>query len=174
MNERTHFFIKIYLSHFTLERVDFGCEWEVSWRWKQTAAYWPQDFLTIASLLSHSGRAAQPWVTESPKPSVCRWLSLRHLVSNWFQLQLELTQAICGTWLYNCLCPPASAVPPLIYTGASLDWWLGQGSIYNSVATVSIVLVDYQFIACTIIGYYFKFNIYTLSLLFIFENSRLY
>ena len=29
------------------------------------------------------------------------------------------------------LCPPASAVPPLIYTGASLDWRLGRGSIYN-------------------------------------------
>ena len=25
MNERTHFFIKIYLSHFILERVDVGC-----------------------------------------------------------------------------------------------------------------------------------------------------
>ena len=36
---------------------------------------------------------AQPWVTEGPKPSVCRWLSHRHLVSNW--LQLQLTQAVC-------------------------------------------------------------------------------
>ena len=25
MNERTHFFIKIYLSYFILERVDVGC-----------------------------------------------------------------------------------------------------------------------------------------------------
>ena len=32
MNERTHFFIKVYLSHFILERVDVGCVWEVSWR----------------------------------------------------------------------------------------------------------------------------------------------
>ena len=30
MNERTHFFIKIYLSHFILERVDVGYVWEVS------------------------------------------------------------------------------------------------------------------------------------------------
>ena len=28
MNERTHFFIKIYISHFILEKVDAGCEWE--------------------------------------------------------------------------------------------------------------------------------------------------
>ena len=30
------------------------------------------------------------------------------------------------------LCPPASAVPPLIYTGAFLEWQLGRGSIYNN------------------------------------------
>ena len=93
MNERTHFFIKIYLSHFILERVDVGCMWEVSWRRGQTATYWPQVLLTIAALLSHSGWAAQSWITEGPKPSVCRWLSIRHLVSNW--LQLQLTQAVC-------------------------------------------------------------------------------
>ena len=93
MNERTHFFIKIYLSHFILERVDVGCVWEVSWRRGQTATYWPQVLLTIAALLSHPGWVAQPWVTEGPKPSVCRWLSIRHLLSNW--LQLQLTQAVC-------------------------------------------------------------------------------
>ena len=105
MNERTHFFIEIYLSHFILERVDVGCVWEVSWRRGKTATYWPKVLLAIAALLSHSGWAAQPWVTEGPNPSVCRWLLLRHLVPNWLQLQLELEliQAICGTWLYNCL-----------------------------------------------------------------------
>ena len=110
MNKRTHFFIRIYLSHFILERVDIGCVWEVSWRRGQTATYWPQVLLTIAALLSHSGWAAHPWVTEVLKPSVCRWLSIRHPVPNWLQLQLELelnwnwlTQAVCGTWLYNCL-----------------------------------------------------------------------
>ena len=163
MNKRTHFFIKIYLSRFIFERVDIGCVWEVSWRWGQTATYWPKVLLTMAALLSHSGWAAQPSVTEGPKPSVCRWLSIRHLIPNWLQLQLELrtdllTQAVCGTWLYNCLTPtcflwayassPNSttstdqgdipiystgcscfAVLPLIYTGASLDWQLGRGSL---------------------------------------------
>ena len=80
MNERTHFFIKIYLSHFILERVDVGRVLEVSWRRGQTATYWPQVLLTIAALLSHSGWAAQPWVTEGPKPSVYRWLLIRYLV----------------------------------------------------------------------------------------------
>ena len=36
MNERTLFFIKIYLSHFILERVDVSCVWEMSWRRGQT------------------------------------------------------------------------------------------------------------------------------------------
>ena len=46
-----------------------------------------------AVLLSHPDWAAQPWVTEGPNPSVCRWLSIRQLVSSW--LQLQLTQAVC-------------------------------------------------------------------------------
>ena len=83
MNGRTHFLIKIYLSHFILERVDVGCAREVSWRRGQTATYWPKVLLTIAALLPHLGWVAQPWVIEGPKPSVCRWHSIQHLVPNW-------------------------------------------------------------------------------------------
>ena len=106
MNEWTHFFIKIYLSHFIIERVMFVvCE-----RWagdRDRLLYWSKFFLeAIAALLPHLGCVAQPWVTEGPKISVCRWSSLRHLASNWFE--------------------------PLIYTGASLDWRLGRGSIYDN------------------------------------------
>ena len=86
MNERTHFFIKIYLSHF-IQRVDVGCVWEVNWRRGQTATYWPHVLLTIAALLSHSGSAAQPWVTEGCKPSV---------------LKLILTLASCPPTDSNC------------------------------------------------------------------------
>ena len=55
MNERTHFFIKIYLSHFILERVDVGCVWGVSWRQGQDCYILTQVLLTIAALLSHLG-----------------------------------------------------------------------------------------------------------------------
>ena len=65
--------------------------------------FWPKVLLTIAALLSYLVRAAQPWVTEGPSPSVWSWFSLWNLVPNWLQLQLELTQAVCCTWLYNCL-----------------------------------------------------------------------
>ena len=86
MDEQTHFFIKISLSYFILERVDVCCVWELHWRRGETAV-----------LLFHLGWVAQPWVTECPKPSVCRWLSIRHLVSNW------LKPSVC--WLYYCLTP---------------------------------------------------------------------
>ena len=41
-----------------------------------------------------------------------------------------------GTWLYYCLTSTffrcSSAVLPLIYNGASLEWRLGRGTIYNN------------------------------------------
>ena len=106
MNERTYFFIKIYISHFILKRVDVGCVWEVSWRRGQTATYWSKVIQTIAALLPRLGWGCS---------TVGHWglaaLSLQAdsyaviLSPNWLQLQLELelTQAVCGTWLYNCL-----------------------------------------------------------------------
>ena len=71
MNERIHFFIKIYLSHFILERVMFlVCE-----RWVETRMdcyFDPSSSSTIAALLSHLSWVAQPWVTEG-----CKVLSLQ-------------------------------------------------------------------------------------------------
>ena len=60
MNERTHFFIKIYLSHFILERVDVGCVWEMSWRRGRTAMLTQQYFfLILAGLLNCGSLRAQ-------------------------------------------------------------------------------------------------------------------
>ena len=80
IDKRTHFFREIYLSHFILERVDVSCVWEVSWRWEQTATYWPQVPLYYSSTSSSFYWAAQPgsW---GPKASVWCWLSLQHLVT---------------------------------------------------------------------------------------------
>ena len=91
-NERTHFFIKIYLSLFILERVDVGCV-------RDELEMGIDCYIDPAVLFSHLGWIAQPWVTEGPKPSVCRWLSLRYLVSNWPQQ----ARTASGTWLYKCL-----------------------------------------------------------------------
>ena len=52
--------------------------------------------------------AAQPGVTEGCKPSVWSWFSLSRTATRTPTNWLQLTQAVCGTWLYNCLTPPAS------------------------------------------------------------------
>ena len=121
MNERTHFLIKIYLSHFILERVNVGCVWEVSWRRGQTATYWPKVLLTIAVLLSRFGWCCSTVGHWGPK-ALCRWLSIRHLVPNWLE-------PLHASGYIIVLRPPAPAVLPLIYIGASLDWRLGRGSV---------------------------------------------
>ena len=126
MNERTHLFIKIYLSHFILERVDVGCVWEVSWRRGQTATYWPKVLLAIAALLSHLGGVAQPLCLK-PKPSVWSPSPLSEAGSH--------STGILSPTDSSRLCPGyilfAVHLLPLIYTGASLDWRLGRGSICN-------------------------------------------
>ena len=136
MNERTHFFIKIYLSHFILDRVMFlVCE-----RWVGDGDRLPH-ILTIAALLSHLGWAAQPWVTEGPKPSVCRWFSRGHLVP-------QLTSAATGTatriptwtatdWLKPSVAPgyifvwrpPASCGRTHLPPSPNLTTSTGQGDI---------------------------------------------
>ena len=60
MNEQTHFFIKIYLSRFILERVNVGCVWEMSWRWGQTTILTQQYFfLILVGLLNRGSLRAQ-------------------------------------------------------------------------------------------------------------------
>ena len=166
MNERTHFFIKIYLSHFIRK----------GWCWlcvRGELETGTDYILTQRFYRDHSSTSSSHWLGCStvghlgPKPSVWSWFSLRgHPISNcdWNSTGtdwLQLTQAVCSTWLYNCLTPtcflwayasapnsttstclgdiPTSstgrtclAVLLLIYTGASRDWRLGPGSICYS------------------------------------------
>ena len=113
-----------------------------------------------------------------PKPSVWSWFSLHwHPIShsnwNWPKLSVapgyiivSCPPASCGrTHLppspnsttstgqgdipissTGCTC---FAVLPLIYTGASLDWWLGQRSICNTstsiIIGISLTLMFYRF-----------------------------
>ena len=51
---QTHFFRKIYLSHFILERVDVGYVWVVSWRRNRLPHIDPKFLCIIAALLPHS------------------------------------------------------------------------------------------------------------------------
>ena len=130
MNELTHFFIKIYLSHFILERAMFVvCE-----RWfgdGHRLLYYPKF------IFDHSSTSFSSWLGCSTaghwgpqNPQSASWFSRWHPLSSW----LEPPQA---TGYIIVKRPPASAVLPLIYTGASVDWRLGRGSIYNRGAPYS-------------------------------------
>ena len=93
MNERIHLFIKIYLSHFILEKVDVCCVWEMSWRQGQTAIL-TQILLTIAAFLSHLGlglfNRGSLWAAN---PSVCKLtLTLASCI--------QLTRTAPDTWFY--------------------------------------------------------------------------
>ena len=74
---------------FYSRKGDVSCMWEVSWRRGQTATYWPQVLLTIPALLSHSGWAAQPWVTGGPSPLSGSGSQSAGIL---LQLELQLTQ----------------------------------------------------------------------------------
>ena len=107
MNERTYFFIKISLSHFILERVDVGCVWDMSWRRGQTAILTQQYFfLILAGLLNRGSLRAQ----SSLSAAGSQFDNLSPTDSNRLRADCII--------VYR---PPASAVLPLIYTGASLD-----------------------------------------------------
>ena len=78
---------------------------------------------------------AQPWITEGRKLSV--WKLILTLASC-PQLSPTPTDSsrLCSGYIFVWH-PPASAAPPLIYTGASLDWRLGRGLIcYNHLILI--------------------------------------
>ena len=159
MNEREHFFIKIYLSHFIRKGWCFlGVRGELetgtdSYILTQSS-YDPSStsfaFWLGCSTVGHWGPQADCHAgILAPTDSNCNW--------NWMTASNWLTETICGTWLYFCLTStcfmwayaspnsttttgqgviPISStgctcftILPLIYTGASLDWRLGRGSI---------------------------------------------
>ena len=94
-DEWTHFFRKIYLSHFIRNGWKGLCvrgELET----EQTATYWPQIPLSLAALLSCSAGLLN---RESWGPSPL-WELVLTTAS-----YLQLTQPVCGTRLYNCLTP---------------------------------------------------------------------
>ena len=121
--QRTYFFRKIYLPHFILERVAKGLILVLCERWVGDAESLhhidPKVLLTLAAPLPHSpgllnrgswvpqalslqadshvGILSPNWLQQQLQHEL--WLELTALSCNW----LELTQAACGTWLYNCL-----------------------------------------------------------------------
>ena len=92
MNERPHFFRKIYLAHFILERVAIGLCVRGELETEQTATYWPPVTLTIAAFLFSLCLTGGP---EGPSP-------LLGVGSHCIELQLELQLQLIPT-NSNCL-----------------------------------------------------------------------
>ena len=156
--------------------------WEVSWRRGQTATYWPKvssdhsstsfAFWLCCSTVGHWG----------PRPSLWSCFSLRwHPISNWNcnwpkpsvapgYIIVWRPPVSCGRThlppspnsttstgpgdipisLTGCTC---FAVLRLIYTVASLDWRLGQGSICY------IIIVDTDIVVLVISRRYLKVSL---------------
>ena len=125
MNERTNTLLYRNISLTLYSRKgDVCCVWEMSWRRRQTA------ILTQFSC-DHSSTSSSSWLGLLNRGSLRAQRPLSAAGSHFGILSPTDSNRLC-TWLYYCLRPPASAVLPLIYTGASLDWRLGRGSIYNN------------------------------------------
>ena len=83
-DERTHFFREIFLSHFILERVAKRLMLVMCERWVEAGR--ACHILTPSSSDYSSTYSSFCWAAQpgswGPKPSVWRWLSLRHQVPN--------------------------------------------------------------------------------------------
>ena len=103
-DERTHIPLTLY-SWKGCKRVDVSCVWEVSWRRNRLPHIDPkflrpsQHFFLI--LLGCSTRVLRA-------QALCLELVLTLQATTTgteLQLELQLPQTVCGTWLYNCLTP---------------------------------------------------------------------
>ena len=97
----------------------------MSWRWGQVA------ILTPSSSLDHSSISFSSWLGVLNRESL-RAQSPQSAAGSQFGIlsPTDLNRLYPGYIIVSR--PPASAVLPLIYTGASFDWRLGRGSIYNN------------------------------------------
>ena len=111
------------LSHFIFEKVMcVVCE-----KWVETKT---DGYIDPSSSFDHSSTSSSSWLGLLNRGSLRAASPLSGLVLNLVSC-LQLTQTVWAPAYIIVYCPPASAVLPLIYPDASLDWRLGQGSIYN-------------------------------------------
>ena len=151
MNERIHFFIKIYLSRFILERVDVGCVWEMNWRPGQTV------ILTQSSSRDHSSTFSSSWLgllnrgsLRAASPQSASWFSCWNLVPNW------LKPSVC--WLYYCLtytCFSCSSA----YLHRCISWLKARSRVNMSHLYAYEVYVSFVYSHCIFgLGKYFVFE----------------
>ena len=158
MNETNTLLYKKYTSHTLFSKgLLKGYVWKVSWRRRETATYWPKVPLTYsAGMLNRGPWGPKPsvWSWFSLRHLISNWNcnSNSNWLCNWPKPSVApgyiivcRPPASCGRMhlhqigprpqvkvIFRYLRPgaPVSVVHLLIYTGASLNWRLGRGSIY--------------------------------------------
>ena len=105
---------------------DVSCVWEVSGD-KVGLLFWPKVLLTIADLLSRLGWGCSTVGHWGPK-ALCLPLALNSASCPQLTPTPTDSSRLCPGYIFVWR-TPASSVVPLIYTCASLDLWLGRGSI---------------------------------------------
>ena len=88
-----------------------------------------QDLLTLAALLSYLGCGC-PTVGHWGSKALCLLLVLTSASCPQLTPNQTDSSRLCPGYIFVWY-PPASAVLPHIYTGASLDWRLGRLSLCN-------------------------------------------
>ena len=130
-NERIHFFIKIYLSHFILERVMFVvCERWVEDRDRQL--YWPKFFF------DHSSTSSSSWLGLLNRGSL-RAQSPLSAAGSHFGILSPTVSNRPGTWLYYFLASTCFRCSSSLFTQVHL---LIDGSVYNSISNISWCVVN--------------------------------
>ena len=132
---------KIYLSHFTLERVVKGLMLVLCERWlgegtdchiliPSSSVLEPYFFLVVLGCSIRFKRAHALCLAQALTTASCPQLR-QEFDLNYACLELQLTQAVCGTWLYNCL------------TSTCFLWKsTGQGDIPISSTGCTCFLID--------------------------------
>ena len=157
-DERTHFFRKIYLSHFTrnvCERVTKGLCVRGELETEQTATYWPPVPLSLAALLSRSagplnrgswGLIALCWVLVLSTASYYQldWPQLTELPVAPGYIIVWLTPASCGRHICTQFNPSRVKVIPWYLRPDAPVPWLTAGSKVNMFHWYEIVCSSFH------------------------------
>ena len=160
--ERTHFFRKIYITHFVrngCKRVTKGLCVRGELETEQTTTYWPPVPLSLAALISRSVGLLNRW---SWGPIALCWvlvISTASYLQLWFQfdwLQLAVAPGYVIVWpppascgRHICIQFNSSTVKVIPWylrpNNLFLDWWLGRRSI--CYMRLSFLFVDIYSVA---------------------------
>ena len=97
-------------------------------------------YIDPSSSLGHSSTSFTSWLGLLNRGSL-RAQSPQSAAVSHFDILSPTDSNSPSTWFYYFLTSTCFRLFPLIYTGASLDWRLGRGSIYNNIWTIDLIFI---------------------------------